>query len=54
MHTQKRKAVNLSIIVDVWTKHVLNFSVFIGVYFTILLGTKDVFRERQLAAKHTV
>ena len=40
MHTQKPKAVNLSIIIDVWTKFVLNFSIFIGVYFIILLATK--------------
>ena len=40
MHTQKPKDVNLSIIIDVWTKFVLNFSIFIGAYFIILLGTK--------------
>ena len=40
MHTQKPKAVILSIIIDVWTKFMVNFSIFIGVYFLILLGTK--------------
>ena len=51
MHTQKPKAVNLSIIVNVWAKFVLNFSIFIGVYFIILLWTKYLFRARQLAAR---
>ena len=39
MHTQKPKAVNLSIIIDVWTKFVLNFLIFIGVFVVMFQQT---------------